>query len=108
MKTQEFREKKTEELQKLLTEKQTELQELKFAIKFSGETNVGKRKVLRKEIARISTILNEKEFEAVTTEIEKPAKKVKAEVKTKVEAKSKAVKKPAKVAKKASKSTKKL
>ncbi|MCF7845358.1 MAG: 50S ribosomal protein L29 [Candidatus Pacebacteria bacterium] len=61
MKVQEIRKKTREELVKILDEKIKKLNEVRFSEKIGRPKNVKERASLRKEIARIKTILNEKE-----------------------------------------------
>ena len=53
MKAKEMREKSSEELEKMLKDFQLELIKL-------GDTNIGRKRVLRKMIARVKTILRER------------------------------------------------
>jgi ribosomal protein L29 len=59
MKVQEIRKKTREELVKILEEKIKKLNEVRFSEKIGRPKNVKERASLRKEIARIKTILNE-------------------------------------------------
>ncbi len=62
MKVQEIRKKTREELVKILEEKIKKLNEVRFSEKIGRPKNVKERASLRKEIARIKTILNEIEI----------------------------------------------
>lgn len=61
MKVQEIRKKTREESVKILDEKIKKLNEVRFSEKIGRPKNVKERASLRKDIARIKTILNEKE-----------------------------------------------
>jgi len=61
MKTRELREKSPEELRKLLFEDKAKLVELRFDVSAHQEKNVKEINRIKKEIARINTILKEKE-----------------------------------------------
>jgi large subunit ribosomal protein L29 len=60
VKTKELRIKPEEELNQLLSESQKKLRELRFNLASGKVKNVRKIRVLKKNIARILTILNEK------------------------------------------------
>ncbi|MBD3363178.1 50S ribosomal protein L29 [Candidatus Dojkabacteria bacterium] len=57
-----LRKKTEEELKTRLTEKRGELVELRYNVKLGKETSYSQVKELKKEIARINTILNEQSF----------------------------------------------
>lgn len=59
-KTQELRSKTEEELNQLLLDSQKKLRELRFNLASGKVKNVRTIRALRKDIARILTILNEK------------------------------------------------
>jgi len=60
IKTEELRLKQEEELNQLLSESQKKLRELRFNLAGGKVKNVRTIRVLKKKIARILTILNEK------------------------------------------------
>jgi len=60
VKTEELRLKQKEELNQLLSESQKKLRELRFNLAGGKVKNVRIIRVLKKDIARILTILNEK------------------------------------------------
>ena len=60
VKTEELRLKQKEELNQLLSESQKKLRELRFNLAGGKVKNVRTIRVLKKDIARILTILNEK------------------------------------------------
>ena len=60
IKTEELRLKQEEELNQLLSESQKKLRELRFNLAGGKVKNVRTIRVLKKDIARILTILNEK------------------------------------------------
>jgi len=60
VKTEELRLKQEEELNQLLSESQKKLRELRFNLAGGKVKNVRIIRVLKKDIARILTILNEK------------------------------------------------
>ena len=62
MDIKELRKKEKEELQKMIGEAEGQLTEASFAIKTAEETDISKLKKLRKKIARIRTILREKQI----------------------------------------------
>jgi large subunit ribosomal protein L29 len=88
MKTEELRDKKLEELRKLLAEKTEELAKIEFALRSAEESNITKKKYIRRDIARINTIVNEK----LMSEALDKQPEVKAEVKSEVKAKTKEIK----------------
>lgn len=61
MKTKEVREKSAEELNNILKEKQAELCQLRFEVKANQVQNHQQVKLLKRDIARILTILKEKQ-----------------------------------------------
>jgi ribosomal protein L29 len=68
MNPEDLRNKKREELEKLLADKKAELHKTQFAIKSAEESNVLKKRFIRREIAQIQTVLNEQEINAVLEE----------------------------------------
>jgi len=60
MKTKELRSKNKKELEELLFEKRRKLGQLKFDLSFKKLKNVREIREIRKDIARIFTILKEK------------------------------------------------
>ncbi|OGF83158.1 50S ribosomal protein L29 [Candidatus Giovannonibacteria bacterium RIFCSPLOWO2_01_FULL_46_13] len=60
METKELRQKSKDELQKLLDEKKGSLDKFRFDFSFGKNKNVKHGSILKKDIARILTILNEK------------------------------------------------
>jgi large subunit ribosomal protein L29 len=59
-KTKDLRQKSNEELNQLLSESQKKLRELRFNLASGKVKNVRSVRALKKDIARILTILNEK------------------------------------------------
>ncbi len=59
---QDLRNKDTKGLVKLLSDKKLDLVKVMAIGKFSGEKNVKKGRILRDEIAKISTIIREQEL----------------------------------------------
>lgn len=64
MRIEEIREKTTAELHDLLAEKRKELLELKFRHRYEGIDNPMRIRHLRRTIARILTVINERRIEA--------------------------------------------
>ena len=62
MKYTEINEKSIQELQELLKEKETSLFELNLKLRTMQQTNTSELKATRKDIARIKTILTEREL----------------------------------------------
>ena len=62
MKIHEIRETKTEELKKLIEEEEKNLVDLRFAHQLKQLTNTGKLKITKRELARMKTILREREL----------------------------------------------
>ena len=62
MKIHEMRETKTEELKKLIEEEEKNLVDLRFAHQLKQLTNTGKLKITKRELARMKTILREREL----------------------------------------------
>ncbi|MGM0439237.1 MAG: 50S ribosomal protein L29 [Patescibacteria group bacterium] len=63
MNSEELREKKEDELKKLLSQKREKLQEVKFNLSSGRVKNVKEARNIKKDIARILTILNEGSYE---------------------------------------------
>lgn len=59
MKVKELREKKEDELKKILSKKREKLQEIRFKLSSGRVKNVKEARDLKKDIARILTILKE-------------------------------------------------
>ncbi len=59
MKVNELREKKDDELKKILSQKRDKLQDIRFKLSSGRVKNVKEARDLRKDIARILTILKE-------------------------------------------------
>jgi len=62
MKIHEIRETKTEELKKLIEEEERNLVDLRFAHQLKQLTNTGKLKITKRELARMKTVLREREL----------------------------------------------
>ncbi len=60
MKPTDIRKKSPEDLAKLVVEHETELRGIRFGTASGGSKNVRRARAIRKDIARIKTILNEK------------------------------------------------
>ncbi len=60
MKTTDLRKKSPADLVKMLREHEAELRAIRFGTTSGGSKNVRRARVIRKDIARISTIVNEK------------------------------------------------
>ena len=63
MNSEQLREKKKDELKKLLSQKREKLQEVKFNLSSGRVKNVKEARNIKKDIARILTILNEDSYE---------------------------------------------
>ncbi|MDO9231494.1 MAG: 50S ribosomal protein L29 [bacterium] len=61
MKIKELREKNTEELKKMLLEKQEKVRKLRFDIAVKQVKNTRELRGEKKDIARINTLINEKQ-----------------------------------------------
>jgi len=92
MKIKELREKSDVELNKLLTELQSKLQDLRFAVAGRRLKRVREMREAKKGIARILTLMKEREL--ASNKVEAPAQKVEAKEEppapSKVEGKEKA------------------
>ena len=62
MKIHEIREVKTEELEKLILEEEKNLVDLRFAHQLKQLTNTAKLKLTKKDVARMKTVLREREL----------------------------------------------
>ncbi|GBD87152.1 50S ribosomal protein L29 [bacterium BMS3Abin03] len=60
MKMQEIREMKTEEILKRIEDEESNLVDLRFAHQVKELTNTAKLKIVKRDIARLKTILNER------------------------------------------------
>lgn len=60
MKMQEIREMKTEEILKRIEDGESNLVDLRFAHQVKELTNTAKLKIVKRDIARLKTILNER------------------------------------------------
>ncbi|HVO73970.1 MAG TPA: 50S ribosomal protein L29 [Ignavibacteriaceae bacterium] len=65
MKIHDIREMKTEELKHQLDEEQKNLIDLRFQHQLKQLTNTSKLKLVKRDVARIKTVLREREFEAL-------------------------------------------
>ena len=61
MKIHEIREIKTEELEKLIFEEEKNMIDLRFSHQLKELTNTAKLKLAKKDIARMKTVLNERQ-----------------------------------------------
>jgi len=68
MKIYEIREMKNEEIVKRIQEEETNMIDLKFQHELKNLTNTGKLKMGRKDIAKMKTVLREREIEAQKSE----------------------------------------
>ncbi len=86
MKIKELRQKKVSDLHKLLKSGREELRSLRFSISSEQEKNVRKMRDVKKNIAKILTILNTKKEVVKEDKEEKPTeKKIEVKEETKVE-----------------------
>ncbi len=67
MKIHEIREIKTEELEKLIYEEEKNLVDLRFAHQLKQLTNTAKLKLTKKDVARMKTVLRERELAEKTS-----------------------------------------
>jgi len=74
MKAQELRKQTKQDLHKRLADKQAELIETRFDVKIGQETDYSAIKKIRREIARIHTILNNGGYKAEKEEKAKESK----------------------------------
>lgn len=71
MKIHEIREMKTEEIFKRISEEEKNLVDLRFSHQLKQLTNTAKLKMVKKDIAKMKTVLRERELEAQkVTEVE--------------------------------------
>jgi len=68
MKIYEIREMNNEEIIKRIQEEETNMIDLKFQHELKNLTNTGKLKMGRKDIAKMKTVLREREIEAQKSE----------------------------------------
>jgi large subunit ribosomal protein L29 len=72
MKIYEIREMSSEEILKRINEEDSNLVDLRFQHELKNLTNTAKLKIVRKDIAKMKTILKEREAESLTqTEVNK-------------------------------------
>ena len=64
MKIHEIREMKTEEILQRISEEETNLVDLRFSHQLKQLTNTAKLKMVKKDIAKMKTVLRERELEA--------------------------------------------
>ncbi len=65
MKTHEIREMKTEEILQRISEEERNLVDLKFSHQLKQLTNTAKLKIVKKDIAKMKTVLRERELQAL-------------------------------------------
>jgi large subunit ribosomal protein L29 len=71
MKTHEIREMKTEEILQRISEEEKNLVDLRFSHQLKQLTNTAKLKIVKKDIAKMKTVLRERELEKrKVTEVE--------------------------------------
>jgi large subunit ribosomal protein L29 len=63
MKIHEIREMKTEEILKRISEEETNLVDLRFSHQLKQLTNTAKLKIVKRDIAKMKTVLRERELE---------------------------------------------
>jgi len=63
MKIQEIREMKTEEIHQRISEEEQNLVDLRFSHQLKQLTNTAKLKIVKKDIAKMKTVLRERELE---------------------------------------------
>ena len=68
MKIYEIREMSTEEIKKRILEDQKNLVDLKFQKELKNLTNTSKLRLVKKDIAMMKTILNQREMQEVKTQ----------------------------------------
>jgi len=71
MKTQEIHEMSSDEIEKRIVEEEKNLVDLRFQHELKNLTNTAKIKEVRKDIARMKTILTERELKAEKEKVEK-------------------------------------
>lgn len=64
MRMNEIREMKTEEIEKRIQQEETDLVDLRFQHELKNLTNTSKLKLVRKDIARMKSVLKQRELEA--------------------------------------------
>ena len=64
MRMNEIREMKKEEIEKRIQQEEIDLVDMKFQHELKNLTNTSKLKLVRKDIARLKTVLMQKEIEA--------------------------------------------
>jgi len=75
MKIHEIREMKTEELEKQISEEEKNLVDLRFTHQLKQLTNTAKLKLTKKDVARMKTVLRERELaEKSSADIKEGAK----------------------------------
>ncbi|MBT8379366.1 MAG: 50S ribosomal protein L29 [Ignavibacteria bacterium] len=67
MKIHEIKEMKTEEILQRISEEEKNLVDLRFSHQLKQLTNTAKLKLVKRDIARMKTVLKEREFEAQKT-----------------------------------------
>lgn len=70
MKIKEIREMSTEEIQKRISEEESNMVDLRFSHELKQLTNTAKLKLAKKEIAKMKTIIRERELKADSTQKE--------------------------------------
>ena len=73
MKIHEIKEMKTEEIIQRIKDEERNLVDLRFSHQLKQLTNTGKLKIVKKDIARLKTVLKEREFQLASVS-EKGAK----------------------------------
>jgi large subunit ribosomal protein L29 len=63
MKIHEIREMKTEEILKRISEEETNLVDLRFSHQLKQLTNTAKLKIVKRDLAKMKTVLRERELE---------------------------------------------
>jgi large subunit ribosomal protein L29 len=63
MKIHEIKEMKTEEIIQRIKDEERNLVDLRFSHQLKQLTNTGKLKIVKKDIARLKTVLKEREFQ---------------------------------------------
>ncbi len=74
MKIHEIREIKTEELEKLIYEEEKNLVDLRFAHQLKQLTNTAKLKLSKKDVAKMKTVLKERELAENSSAVKEGAK----------------------------------
>jgi large subunit ribosomal protein L29 len=68
MKTQDIRELSVEDIEKKISEEEGNMVDLRFTHQLKQLTNTAKIKLTRKDIAKLKTVLREKEIAAIKSE----------------------------------------